>query len=66
MTGNYLQMKLQQCVDAVEYWYTENKLKVNAEKTEVMIFGTPQKVANITEHTFCIKFGGKILKANID
>jgi len=56
------QTKLQQCVNAVEYWYTENKLKVNAEKTEVMIFGTPQKTATLSEDNFCIKFGDTKLK----
>ena len=55
------QTHLQKCIDAVEYWYTENKLKVNAGKTEVMIFGTPQKVATISEENFCIKFANIIL-----
>ena len=49
--------KLQQCINAVEYWYTENKLKVNVTKTEVMIFGTSKKIANVTEQDFCIRFG---------
>jgi hypothetical protein len=48
---------LQQCIDNIEYWYTENKLKVNTKKTEVMIFGTPQKLAHINANDFYIKFG---------
>ena len=53
--------KLQNCINEVEYWYTENKLKVNINKTEVMIFGTAQKMARITDD-ICIKFGDKQLK----
>jgi len=65
VSGNNLkeaEKQLQQCIDAVEYWYTENKLKVNARKTEVMIFGTPQKIAKINVENFCIKFGAIKLK----
>ena len=54
--------QLQECINAVEYWYTENKLKVNVNKTEVMIFGTPQKLASIREDDICIKFGDTRLK----
>ena len=54
--------QLQKCINAVEYWYTENKLKVNVSKTEVMIFGTPRKIANITNENFCIKFMGTKLR----
>ena len=54
--------QLQECVNAIEYWYTENKLKVNAQKTEVMIFGTPQKLARLSDDDFCIKYGDIKLK----
>ena len=56
------QEQLQQCINAVEYWYTENKLKVNATKTEVMILGIPQKIAGISQNNFCIKFGNNQLR----
>ena len=54
--------QLQICINAVEEWYTENKLKVNVMKTEVMVLGTQQKIAGITEDNFCIKFGKTKLK----
>ena len=62
MNATDAQEKLQECINAVEYWYTENKLKVNATKTEVMLFGTPQKIAGLSENNFCIKFGDVTLK----
>ena len=56
-----VEAKLQNCIDEVEYWYTENKLKVNINKTEVMIFGTTQKLCRITDD-ICIKFGQEQLR----
>ena len=54
--------QLQKCINTVEYWYTENKLKVNAKKTQVMILGTKQKLSGINHDNFNIKFGDIQLK----
>jgi len=59
---NDAKQQLQNCINAVEEWYTENKLKVNVMKTEVMLLGTPQKISKVKEEDFCVKFGTKTLK----
>ena len=56
-----VETKLQDCINKVEFWYTENKLKVNTKKTEVMIFGTAQKLSRISDD-ICIKFGQEQLR----
>jgi exonuclease III len=55
--GKEAENKLQRCINAIEQWYSENKLKVNVLKTEVMILGTTQKISDINEDNFSVKFG---------
>lgn len=39
---------MENCIEAVYSWMTQNKLKLNSEKTEFMIIGTKQQVAKMT------------------
>ena len=52
---------LNECVSDVSSWMTSNKLKLNEDKTEVMIIGTPAKVkaANIST----VELGGEQVTA---
>jgi hypothetical protein len=56
------QNQLQRCINAVEEWYTENKLKVNVIKTEVMILGMSAKVVDVAVNNFKVQFGSTTLK----
>ena len=51
-TGNDISSvnsKLQACVEKASNWYDENKLVVNASKSNVMIVGTPHMVSKLNE-----------------
>ena len=40
--------KLQECVQSIGAWMIENKLKLNDDKTEVMLFGTPKQLDKVS------------------
>ena len=39
--------KLENCLDDIFTWMSQNKLKLNAGKTEILVLGTPQQCAKI-------------------
>ena len=54
---------LSTCLDAVYSWLTLNRLSVNPDKTEYLLFGTPQQRSKIT-HT-SLDFRGKSLSPGV-
>ena len=40
--------KLENCLTDIHTWMSQNKLKFNAEKTEILVMGTPQMQAKIS------------------
>ena len=44
--------KLENCLTDIYTWMSKNKLKLNADKTEVLVMGTPQMRAKISIPTF--------------
>ena len=40
--------KLENCLTDIYTWMSQNKLKLNADKTEVLVMGTPQMRAKIS------------------
>jgi exonuclease III len=48
--------KLQKCLDNVQYWYSQNRLKVNASKSNIMLMGTPRKLAMVDRANFKINY----------
>ena len=43
--------KLEKCVSSISSWMTENRLKLNSEKTEFMLIGTKQQLSKMTFST---------------
>ena len=39
------------CYSDIRNWMTQNKLKLNSEKTEAMLIGTRQKLSSISVNT---------------
>ena len=39
-------VRIERCVLDVQQWMTANKLKLNGEKTEIMVFGTQQRISD--------------------
>ena len=50
---------LSTCLDAVYSWLTLNRLSVNPDKTEYLLFGTPQQRSKMTQTS--LDFRGKLL-----
>lgn len=61
-TANEAKLKLQQCLKEVEFWYTENKLKVNTSKSMVMLFGTQQRLSKLNDQMNKVLFGQQPLE----
>ena len=51
------------CIKDIRKWMRTSKLKLNDEKTEVVLFGTRQKLEKLGEDiTFEIKIGSEVIK----
>ena len=54
---------LETCIKDIPKWMKTNKLKLNDEKIEVVLFGTRQKLEELREdNTFEIKIGSEVIK----
>ena len=54
---------LEACIKDICKWMRINKLKLNDEKTEVVLFGTRQQLEELGEdNTFEIKIGSEVIK----
>ena len=54
---------LKACIKDIHKWMRTNKLKLNNEKTEVLLFGTRQQLEKLGEdNTFEIKLGSEVIK----
>ena len=62
-TANEAKTKLEKCLTGVEYWYTENKLKVNVDKSMIMLFGTHKRLLSNNNSDAPVKFGSQDLKS---
>ncbi|PIK56598.1 reverse transcriptase-like protein [Apostichopus japonicus] len=40
-------LKLECCLNEIQHWLTDNFLKGNPSKTEIMLFGTPQRLKQV-------------------
>ena len=54
-------IKLQLCMQEVEKWYRANKLKVNANKSNIMYIGTRQRLNNVNLDDYPILYSGEKL-----
>ena len=43
--------RLESCLTDMYTWMSQNKLKLNADKTEVLVLGTPKQRAKISHHS---------------
>ncbi len=46
-TGNDIKCKLSEVVESVQPWFTFNRLSMNCDKTQFMVFGTKQKCKKV-------------------
>ena len=46
---------LESCVDDIRLWMLTNSLKLNDDKSEFLVIGTPQQLAKVNIH--CIRVG---------
>ena len=54
---------LEVCIKDIRKWMRTNKLKLNDEKTEVVLFSTRQQLERLGEdNTFEIKIGSEVIK----
>ena len=49
-----LACSLKNCIEGVSKWMNENKLKMNEDKTELMVIGTRSKVNQVSQTHMCI------------
>ena len=55
---------LEECIVAIGQWMSANRLKLDAEKTELMWAGTRYSVANLLcDHDLSLTLGADIVKA---
>ena len=55
---------LEECITAIGQWMSANRLKLNAEKTDLMWAGTRYSVANLLcDHDLSPTLGADIVKA---
>ena len=43
---------LSDCVKEIKKWMTQNMLQLNSDKTEIILFGTPQQLSKVDDFTF--------------
>ena len=53
--------RLEHCIEDLRHWMNRNRLKLNDNKTEFIVFGTPHKLTQI--NTTLIKVGEENIKA---
>ncbi len=59
---NDIVFKINKDLENVENWLSKNKLSLNVSKTNYMIIGTPQKLANISDVDLNINIKGTSIK----
>ena len=57
-TSDYLQLKLQRCVDNIYQWYLRNKLTINKKKFVVMVIGSKVQLQSLNLDQFSLKLEG--------
>ena len=61
-TAKEVTTKLQTCLNGVEKWYQNNRLKVNSSKSNIMLIGTKHKLNALNADAFKIKYGTDLLE----
>ena len=51
-----VQQKLQQCVNNISSWYKINRLKINIDKTKVMLIGSKTQLKSLNVHDFFLSY----------
>ena len=46
--------KLERCLCDVDVWMAQNKLKLNTDKTEVILFGSKQQISQLNVQSICV------------
>ena len=54
--------KIESCLETVSNWMSENRLKLNSDKTEILIIGTKQQLSKMTFDS--ISVCGETIKSN--
>jgi len=54
--------KLQTCINNVQTWYTQNRLVINVQKSNVMLLTTQQRYANLEMDEFKITYNDTLLE----
>ena len=52
-----VQERLQNAVNNICDWYTDNRLKVNPKKSKLIVFGSENSLQEITKDNFIVKYG---------
>ena len=55
-TVNDVKSKLQMCIDTISIWYNRNHLKINIDKSKIMLIGTKSQLRNLNLDDFVITF----------
>ena len=51
-----VQQKLQQCVKNISSWYKINRLKINIDKTKVILIGSKAQLKSINVYDFILNY----------
>ena len=57
-----VQQKLQQCVKNISSWYKVNRLKINIDKTKVMLIGSKSQLKSLNVDDFIVSYDDMPLK----
>ena len=57
-----VQLKLQSCLLNVSKWYRENRLKINSDKSKVMLVGSKAQLKSLNVDDFILKYEGTPLE----
>ncbi len=55
--------QIEDCIKDIQLWMLENKLKLNGDKTEMLLIGTPQQCSKISNP--CISINGSVISPSM-
>ena len=57
-----VQLKLQSCLINISKWYRENRLKINSDKSKIMLVGSKTQLKSLNVDEFISKHEGMPLQ----
>ena len=57
-----VQRKLQSCLNNISSWYRENRLKINSDKSKVMLVGSKAQIKSLNVDEFISNYDGMPLE----